>query len=80
MTLEGETHVYPLVSAYAERFVAERFALVGDAAVGMHPVTAHGFNFGAQSQHRLARRLIRDRLQPGVDDCEFAHDDASASA
>ena len=59
MTLEGETHVYPLVSAYAERFVAERFALVGDAAVGMHPVTAHGFNFGAQSQHRLARRLIR---------------------
>ena len=47
-------HVYPLVSAYAQRFVAPRFALVGDAAVGMHPVTAHGFNFGLRGQHALA--------------------------
>jgi ubiquinone biosynthesis UbiH/UbiF/VisC/COQ6 family hydroxylase len=45
---------YPLVAAYAERFVAPRFALVGDAAVGMHPVTAHGFNFGLRGQHVLA--------------------------
>jgi ubiquinone biosynthesis UbiH/UbiF/VisC/COQ6 family hydroxylase len=47
-------HVYPLVAAYAERFVAPRCALVGDAAVGMHPVTAHGFNFGLRGQHVLA--------------------------
>ncbi|MGQ7248403.1 5-demethoxyubiquinol-8 5-hydroxylase UbiM [Halomonas sp. V046] len=63
MTLEGDAHVYPLVSVYAERFCARRFVLVGDAAVGMHPVTAHGFNFGAHSQARLARRLIAAHRQ-----------------
>jgi 2-polyprenyl-6-methoxyphenol hydroxylase-like FAD-dependent oxidoreductase len=37
--------------------VAERFALIGDAAVGMHPVTAHGFNFGLLGQDTLAHEL-----------------------
>ena len=46
LTLRGARHLYPLVAVYAQRFVAPRFALVGDAAVGMHPVTAHGYNFG----------------------------------
>ncbi|MFT3954294.1 MAG: 5-demethoxyubiquinol-8 5-hydroxylase UbiM [Piscinibacter sp.] len=46
MTPRGSRHLYPLVAVYAQRFVAPRFALVGDAAVGMHPVTAHGYNFG----------------------------------
>ena len=45
---------YPLVGVYAHAFAGERSALIGDAAVGMHPVTAHGFNLGLQSQHRLA--------------------------
>ena len=35
-----------------------RSALIGDAAVGMHPVTAHGFNFGLQSQRRLATEIL----------------------
>ena len=52
-------HVYPLVSVYAQRFVAPRFALVGDAAVGMHPVTAHGFNFGLRGQHVLAGLIAK---------------------
>lgn len=47
-------HAYPLVGVYARRFVGPRFALVGDAAVGMHPVTAHGFNFGLLSIDNLA--------------------------
>lgn len=46
MTMRGTRYLYPLVAVYAQRFVAPRFALVGDAAVGMHPVTAHGYNFG----------------------------------
>ena len=46
MTLRSARHLYPLVAVYAQRFVAPRFALIGDAAVGMHPVTAHGYNFG----------------------------------
>ncbi|HEY4529628.1 MAG TPA: 5-demethoxyubiquinol-8 5-hydroxylase UbiM [Luteimonas sp.] len=54
MPLEGGVHAYPLVATWAHRFVARRFALVGDAAVGMHPVTAHGFNLGLASVERLA--------------------------
>ena len=39
------------------RLVAPRFACVGDAAVGMHPVTAHGFNFGLLGVQTLAQEL-----------------------
>ncbi len=46
MALISQRVAYPLVGVFANRFVAPRFALVGDAAVGMHPVTAHGFNLG----------------------------------
>ena len=53
----GARHLYPLVGVYAHRFVAPRFALIGDAAVGMHPVTAHGWNFGLYGVEVLAREL-----------------------
>lgn len=57
MQVAGPRCSYPLVGVYAERFVAPSFALLGDAAVGMHPVTAHGFNFGLSGQEILARAL-----------------------
>lgn len=50
-------HAYPLVGVYPQRLVAGRFACIGDAAVGMHPMTAHGFNFGLLSVETLAREL-----------------------
>ncbi len=53
----GARHHYPLVGVYAHRFAAPRFALIGDAAVGMHPVTAHGWNFGLYGVEVLAREL-----------------------
>ncbi|WP_226642967.1 5-demethoxyubiquinol-8 5-hydroxylase UbiM [Microbulbifer variabilis] len=53
----GRRYCYPLVAVYAHRFFAERFALVGDAAVGMHPVTAHGFNLGLAGANSLASQL-----------------------
>ncbi len=56
---------YPLVGVYAERFVATRAALIGDAAVGMHPVTAHGFNLGLASQQRLADLLTARQAHGG---------------
>jgi len=58
MTQDGSRHAYPLVGVYAGRFHAPGAALIGDAAVGMHPVTAHGFNFGLQGQARLARGIL----------------------
>jgi ubiquinone biosynthesis UbiH/UbiF/VisC/COQ6 family hydroxylase len=57
MRVAGPRCAYPLVGVYAQRFMAERFALIGDAAVGMHPVTAHGFNFGLLGQHTLAGEM-----------------------
>ena len=59
VAMTGTRHVYPLVSVYADSFVARRAALVGDAAVGMHPVTAHGFNLGLQGQARLAEAVLQ---------------------
>ncbi|MCS5591654.1 MAG: 5-demethoxyubiquinol-8 5-hydroxylase UbiM [Gammaproteobacteria bacterium] len=53
----GERHSYPLVGVHAQRFKANRFALIGDAAVGMHPVTAHGFNLGLRGQNILAESV-----------------------
>lgn len=74
MQLDSERYAYPLVGAYAERFVATRFALVGDAAVGMHPVTAHGFNFGLKSIHYLCReiRSALDKRQDIASDAVLA--------
>ena len=57
MRLVGERHIYPLVAVYADRFHGRRFALIGDAAVGMHPVTAHGFNLGLRGAATLAGEI-----------------------
>ncbi|MHA1563805.1 MAG: 5-demethoxyubiquinol-8 5-hydroxylase UbiM [Alphaproteobacteria bacterium] len=57
MRLVGERHIYPLVAVYADRFYGRRFALIGDAAVGMHPVTAHGFNLGLRGAAKLASEI-----------------------
>lgn len=63
MQLTSTRHAYPLVGVWARRLVAQRFAVVGDAAVGMHPVTAHGFNLGLRSIETLAPALIQAHQQ-----------------
>ena len=62
----GDRHSYPLVGIHAQKFRATRFALIGDAAVGMHPVTAHGFNLGLRGQDLLSLSIIR-ALKNGLD-------------
>ncbi|MCV2369160.1 5-demethoxyubiquinol-8 5-hydroxylase UbiM [Roseateles oligotrophus] len=62
----GARHLYPLVATYAHRFAAQRLALVGDAAVGMHPVTAHGYNFGLYGLSLLAG-LLAEAKKKGQD-------------
>jgi len=59
MELITERHSYPLVGVISDRFIAKRFALIGDAAVGMHPVTAHGYNLGLRSADTLAEQIIK---------------------
>jgi ubiquinone biosynthesis UbiH/UbiF/VisC/COQ6 family hydroxylase len=66
MTLLDKRYSYPLIAIHADRFYANRFAVIGDASVGMHPVTAHGFNLGLQGQHILAT-AIKDAATRGKD-------------
>ncbi len=66
MALSGERFAYPLVAVWAHQFYAKRFALIGDAAVGMHPVTAHGFNLGLRSADTLAG-LVKKAAVAGND-------------
>ena len=66
MELVSTIHNYPLVGMIAQRFYGKRSALIGDAAVGMHPVTAHGFNLGLSSADLLAK-LVLEAEQRGQD-------------
>lgn len=61
LRLAGERYPYPLVAVYAHRFAVPRAALIGDAAVGMHPVTAHGYNLGLYGIDSLGRILASAR-------------------
>ena len=66
MELVSTIHNYPLVGMIAQRFYGKRSALIGDATVGMHPVTAHGFNLGLSSADLLAK-LVLEAEQRGQD-------------
>ena len=68
MRLVGKRYSYPMVTTYTKKFVSERFALIGDAAVGMHPVTAHGFNLGLRGLDILIDEIkiaIRNKIDIG---------------
>lgn len=65
MTLTTKPTSYPLVGVYANHFYADHFALIGDAAVGMHPITAHGFNFGLAGVKTLSDK-IKNALKAGL--------------
>ena len=64
--ITGEMHSYPLMGVYAQNFAKDRFALLGDAAVGMHPVSAHGFNFGLYGAATLTD-CLRCAMLSGLD-------------
>jgi len=46
LTLTGKRFSYPLGLTLAQRFIAQRIALVGDAAHGVHPIAGQGLNAG----------------------------------
>ena len=65
MKLVSKRFAYPLVAVHASKFYTKRFALIGDAAVGMHPVTAHGYNLGLSGQDILVREIIETVSRAG---------------
>ena len=69
MELIGKRYSYPMFTTYSKRFISHRFALIGDAAVGMHPVTAHGFNLGLKGLEILIKEIksaIKNKIDIGL--------------
>ncbi len=59
---------FPLSASHARRLVGRRLALVGDAAHGLHPIHAQGFNLALRDVSCLVRMLAdahRDRGDVG---------------
>ena len=69
MKLIGKRYSYPMITTYTKKFISHRFAVVGDAAVGMHPVTAHGFNLGLKGLEILINEIktaIKNKTDIGL--------------
>jgi 2-octaprenyl-6-methoxyphenol hydroxylase len=61
ISLAGKRFTYPLGLSLAHAFVAERLALVGDAAHGVHPIAGQGLNAGLRDVAALAHVLDHAR-------------------
>jgi len=61
ITLAGARFNYPLSLSIANRLVADRMALVGDAAHAVHPIAGQGLNAGLKDVAALAEVLILAR-------------------
>ena len=59
----GGRRAFPLGLTLARAFVAPRFALAGDAAHGIHPISGQGLNLGFKDVAALAETVVEaDRL------------------
>jgi 2-octaprenyl-6-methoxyphenol hydroxylase len=64
--LIGPRFAYPLSLQVAERSIAPRMALVGDASHGVHPIAGQGLNLGLRDVAALAECLV-DSVKVGLD-------------
>jgi 2-octaprenyl-6-methoxyphenol hydroxylase len=66
LSVLSQPRAYPLHISIARRFVAERFALIGDAAHVIHPLAGQGLNLGLRDVAALAE-CIADDARLGLD-------------
>lgn len=69
--VEGNRRAFPLGLTLAREFVKPRFALVGDAAHGIHPIAGQGLNLGFRDAATLAQVIV-DTERLGLDIGSFA--------
>ena len=62
----GGAWVYKLGALHAHRYTAERLALVGDAAHGIHPIAGQGLNLGLRDAIVLSG-LLCSAVSAGTD-------------
>lgn len=62
----GARRAYPLGLMVARSFIAERLALVGDAAHVIHPIAGQGLNMGLRDVAALAESIV-DAARLGLD-------------
>lgn len=68
LEIVGPSRGWPLGAQHARRYAAPRVALVGDAAHGVHPIHAQGFNMGVADVAALVDELTgpaTGRSDPG---------------
>lgn len=66
VTPVGRRWSYPLSAMHVARFTAERMALVGDAAHGIHPIAGQGLNLGFRDVAALAE-TVSEAVAAGED-------------
>jgi 2-octaprenyl-6-methoxyphenol hydroxylase len=66
LTLTGKRYSYPLGLTLANRFIADRVALIGDAAHGLHPIAGQGLNAGLRDVAALVD-VLSDAKKRGED-------------
>ena len=62
----GPRRAYPLGMSVARSFIAERVALIGDAAHVIHPIAGQGLNLGLRDVAALAEAIV-DAARLGLD-------------
>ncbi len=62
----GARRAYPLGLFVARSFIAERLALIGDAAHVIHPIAGQGLNMGLRDAAALAEAIV-DAARLGLD-------------
>jgi 2-octaprenyl-6-methoxyphenol hydroxylase len=63
---EGPRRAFPLGLAVARSFIADRIALIGDAAHVIHPIAGQGLNMGLKDVAALAEAIV-DAARLGLD-------------